>query len=402
MSAIATPLAASRVHRRDVLALGVVGLRTRRLRAVLSAVGIAIGIAAMVAVLGISSSSRADLLAQLDRLGTNLLTVAPGQDLFGEDAKLPKEATAMIGRVGPVTAVSATASVNASVYRTDRIPENETGGIAVRAATTDLLATLDGRLRSGTFLNDASTRYPAVVLGSVAAERLGVQRADGSVQVWLGGRWFTVVGILEPLPLAPEIDRSALIGFPAAASLFDHDGSPATVYVRTSPDDVDDVRAVLAATANPENPEEVRVSRPSDALAARAAANVAFTALLVGLGAVALLVGGIGIANVMVISVLERRSEIGLRRALGASRGHVRLQFLTEALLLSGMGGLAGVVLGAAVTFAYAATRSWTPVVPPVAFAGGLLAAIGIGALAGLWPAMRAARLSPTDALRSL
>ena len=391
----------TRLRPRDLFGVAGAGLRVRKLRATLSAVGIAIGIAAMVAVTSISASSKADLLADLDRLGTNLLTVAPGETLFGQDAKLPPEAVGMVRRIGPVNAVSATAALDVAVYRSDRIPENQTGGIAVQAASTDLLATLQGRMRSGTFLNEATARYPAVVLGSVAAERLGVDRADGSVRVWLGGRWFSVVGILEPLPLAPEVDRSALIGFPVAASVFHHDSSPSTVYVRTTPDQVDAVRGVLGRTANPRNPEEVRVSRPSDALAARAAADEAFTALLLGLGGVALLVGGVGIANVMVVSVLERRSEIGLRRALGATRGHIRLQFLSEALLLSALGGLAGVTAGAVVTAAYALSRSWTTVVPPVAVAGGVLGAVTVGALAGLWPAMRAARLSPTDALRT-
>ncbi len=392
----------SRLHHRDLLLLGSVGLRSRKLRASLSALGIAIGIAAMVAVLGISASSRADLVAQLDLLGTNLLRVAPGQTLGGQDATLPPEAPGMIRRVGPVQAVSATASVDASVYRNDRIPTGETGGIGVRAADPELVDTLGGEVASGAFLNDATARYPAVVLGSVAAERLGITRADGRIQVWLGEQWFTVVGILDPLPLAPEIDRSALIGFPVATERLGHDGAPGTIYVRSTPEAVEAVRAVLGATANPDNPEQVEVSRPSDALAARAAANTAFTSLLLALGGVALLVGGVGIANVMVISVLERRSEIGLRRALGATRHHVRLQFLAEALLLSGLGGIGGVLLGAAVTAAFAASRSGATVVPPVALVGGVGAAMAIGALAGLYPAVRAARLAPTEALRTV
>jgi putative ABC transport system permease protein len=386
----------------DLVRVGSVGLRTRRLRTGLSGLGIAIGIAAMVAVLGISASSRADLLAQLDELGTNLLTVSPGQTLFGENASLPKESVGMIGRIGPVESVSATGNVSAIIRRSDLISSQQSGGLAVRAARTDLLGVLGGSVRSGRFLDAATELYPAVVLGSVAAERLGIRTADPAVLVLVGDQWFTVVGILDPVPLAPEVDRSAMVGFPVAESLLGFSGNPTTIYTRSAEDQVEAVRDVLPATANPANPEEVKVSRPSDALEAKAATKKALTALLLGLGAVALLVGGVGIANVMVISVLERRSEIGLRRALGATRRQIRGQFLSESLLLSVLGGVAGAGLGGAVTWAYASSREWTVVVPPLSLAGALGAAIAIGGVAGLYPAIRAARLAPTDALRSV
>ena len=392
-------LAPSRLLPADVLRVGGIGLRTRRLRATLSALGIAIGIAAMVAVLAISESSKSDLIATLDRLGTNLLRVAPGQTLFGEDATLPHRAKAMIGRISPVEAVSAVETVDASVRRSPYIPEEETGGISVAAADVDLPATLGATLRAGIFLNAATSRYPAVVLGSIAAERLGIDRVG--VNVWISNQWFTVVGILDPIQLAPDLDRSALVGLPIAEKILGATGSASTIYVRANPDDLDDVRRVLGATANPEHTEQVEVSRPSDALEARAAAKTAFTSLFLGLGAVALLVGGVGIANVMVISVLERRSEIGLRRALGAAKGHIRLQFLAESLMLAAAGGVAGVALGTLITVVYAANRGWTAIVPWYVPFGGVALAIAIGVVAGLYPAMRAARLAPTEALRA-
>ncbi|SPT63241.1 MULTISPECIES: ABC transporter permease [Actinomadura] len=390
-------LAPARLGAGDIVRVGLGGLRARPARVVLSALGIAIGIATMVAVIGISSSSKEDLLRRLDRLGTNLLTAKPGDTLFGETAELPETAPEMVRRIGPVTAVGATGATGATVRRTDRIPDEVTQGISVQAATTGLLGTLGVETASGRGIDAGTGRYPGVVLGSEAARRLGLDRAGG--QVWIGGRWFVVLGVLRPAELAPEIDRSALVGWDAAERYLGFGGHPTTIYERSTDASVNDVRDVLARTVNPEHPEEVEVSRPSDALEAKAAAAGAFTGLLLGLGAVALLVGGVGVANTMVISVLERRREIGLRRSLGATRGQVRVQFLAESLLLSAFGGAAGVVLGAAVTTGFALWKGWPPVVPAWALGGALAATLAIGTVAGLYPAMRAARLPPTAAL---
>jgi putative ABC transport system permease protein len=316
---------------------------------------------------------------------------------------LPHDSTATIGRLDGVRGVSSTAAVSgATVRRTDQIPASNTNGLAVRWTDLSLLRTLQGSVYRGQWLNAASARYPAVVLGWVAAQRLGVVDLDRPTQVYIGGRWYTVVGVLQSLPLAPEIDRSALIGLPVAQDQFLASDAPDTVYVRSAPNHVLSTENVLPRATNPQHPEQANVSRPSDALAARAAAQDAFTSLFLGLGAVALLVGGVGIANVMVISVLERRSEIGLRRALGATRALVAVQFLAESLFLSLLGGLGGVSLGAAATWVYAQIQGVPVVVPAIAITGGLGAALLVGAVAGLYPATRAARLSPTEALRTV
>ena len=391
----------SRLPPADVLRTSVVGLRTRKLRAALSALGIMIGIASMVAVLGLSESSKSDLLAQLDRLGTNLLRVEAGSGIGRGSGELPEEAAGMVSRIGPVDMTATAGAVDANVYRSDLIPSGESGGIAVQAVTPNLFDTLQVGVASGVALDETAVDYPVVVLGSVAAERLGIVDAASAPLVWLGGQWFTVVGVLESVELSPEFDRSAFVSTSAAETYLGFDGVPSTIFVRVSPAHVDAVIDVLAATANPEAPEEVEVTRPSDALEARDAADAALTALFLGLGAVALLVGGVGIANVMVISVLERRSEIGLRRAIGATRRHVAVQFVGEALVLSLIGGVGGVLLGYAATSVWARTRGWSVLVPPEAMLGGVVAAVVIGMLAGLYPAARAARLSPTEALRT-
>jgi putative ABC transport system permease protein len=383
----------------DLLRIAGVGLRTRKLRSGLSALGIAIGVASIVAVLGLSASSQAGLLAEIDRLGTNLLTVSNGLNLFGKTAELPKAAPAMIARIGPVLSVQDTGSVDVKVYRSPYIPAINTNALTVQAATLDLAGTVGTSVATGSYLNAATAAQPVAVLGAVAAQRLGIDRVVPGERVWLGGQWFYVAGILNPAVLATDIDSAVLVGFPAAQRYLGFDGHPSTIYVRARTDQVAAVQSILAATANPEAPNDANVSQPSAALVARAAAQSALNNLFLGLGAVALLVGAVGVANIMVISVLERRSEIGLRRALGATRGHIRIQFLAEAILLALCGGAAGVLAGAGATAVYASGKGWSVVVPPVAWVGGLTAAVLIGAAAGLLPALRAARMAPTEAL---
>jgi putative ABC transport system permease protein len=395
--------APARLRPGDLAGLASVGLRTRKLRALLSALGIAIGVAAIVAVLGLARSSQAALLAEISKLGTNLLTVTNGQSLTGGTAELPEAAPGMISRLPGVTAVQDTGTVSStSAYRSPYIPAINTNALTVAASTLGLPAVAGTSVAQGSYLNAATAREPVAVLGAAAAQRLGIDRIWPGERIWADGMWFYVTGILSPATLAPEIDSSILVGFPAAEKYLHFDGHPSQIYLRAQTSQVTAVDSLLAAQANPENPSQVNVSQPSNALTAQADAAGAFDTLFLGLGAVALLVGAVGVANIMVISVLERRQEIGLRRALGATRGQIRTQFLAEAIMLALVGGAAGVTLGAASTAVYAHAKGWAIVIPLQAWAGGLGAALLIGALAGLLPAIRAARLSPTQALWTL
>jgi putative ABC transport system permease protein len=403
--------ASGRLGLKDGLRVASVGLRSRPLRAALSALGIAIGAAAIVAVLGLSSSSQAGLLAEIDRLGTNLLTVDAGQRLTGGAAQLPLEAPGRITLLDDVQRLAHTGLMqDEHVYRSSMIPAGNSGGLQVRATSLNLLSVLDTGVAHGSWLNAGTAREPVAVLGAAAARQLGIDRVYADQRIWLAGQWFNVAGILQPSPLATDIDASALVGYPAAETYLGYlslvrgahkAGPPSSIYVRAAAGREAAVQALLAPTANPAAPNEVDVSQPSDVLTARAAAAGAFDSLFLGLGVVALLVGAVGVANIMVISVLERRSEIGLRRALGATRAQIRTQFLAESILLAVIGGAVGVLAGAAATAVYAGAKGWAVVIPVEAWSGGIAAAVLIGALAGLMPALRASRLPPTVALRT-
>src|SRR5580700_1870429 len=393
-------LAVRKLRPSDSARLSTVGLRTRKLRAGLSALGIAIGVAAIVAVLGLSSSSQAGLLNELTTLGTNLLTVTNGQNLTGQPAELSKAAPGMIARIGPVTDVQYTGVLNGvQAYRSPLIPSIETNALSVDASSLNLPETVGTGMAQGVYLNAATATEPVAVLGAAAAQRLGLDRIFPRERIWVGGLWFYVAGILRPAVLTPEIDSSVLIGFPSAEKYLGFDGHPSEIYVRAQTSQIDAVDSVLGPTANPETPNQVDVSQPSIALVAQADAKAALNSLLLGLGAISLLVGAVGVANIMLIGVLERRSEIGLRRALGATKGHIRMQFLSEAIVLAVLGGALGVAIGALATALYASIKGWAIVIPATAWAGGIGAALAIGAIAGLLPALRAARMSPTQAL---
>lgn len=386
----------SRLRIPDLISTSLIGLRSRRGRTALTALGIAIGIASMVAVVGISASSKAALLAELEAYGTNLLQVSPSNAGLAV-APLPIDAQPMLARIPAVEAASAVTDTQMAVRRNAH--DTSLVGITALGADPELFETLRMTIAVGRPLDEGLRSLPVAVLGDVAAIRLGIHDLAGGPTISIGGHDFVVVGILNELPLNPDISRKVIIGDRAAMDLLRVEPNPTSVYLRVVPDAMATTRPLLAPTANPGRPTKVEVSRPSDFLEARAEVDRNLQNLLLALGGVALIVGGVGIANVMVISVLERRGEIGLRRAVGATRGHIRSQFVLEAGLLSGLGGVLGVLLGSAITVVYSRRQGWLIDLPPLALAAGIGAALVIGMLAGLYPAAKAARLDPALAV---
>lgn len=387
----------------DLVRTALIGPRSRPLRTVLSALGIAVGIAALTAITGITASNQAELLAQLDDQGADLLVLQPGAGPDDELVPLPDTAAAMVARLTEVEQVGALEKVpdDIQVYRNDLVPEAQTNGLSVHAAGPAFLDAIEGSLAAGRWFDETTRRLPVTVLGAAAAARLGVD--EPGVRIWVGDRWYAVIGILDSAGLAQDVDASVFLGDRwAREQVSDPDDDIiAALYVRVEPGQTGSVREIIAKAANPWSPY-VYVSPLSDLVEARQSTDDALSGLALGLAAVALLVGGIGIANTMVVAVLERRGEVGLRRALGARPGQIAAQFVCEAIVLAGIGGIAGATCGALGVLTYATLRRQALVLPPEVLLGGPLVALVIGVIVGLYPALSAARLPPTTALRAV
>jgi putative ABC transport system permease protein len=388
----------------DVVQLATLGMRSRPMRALLSLLGVAVGMATLVLVVSIPQSSNAALLAKFAALGSNLLEAEAQQPTNGPVVSFPHDAAAMAARIGPVTAAAELGNTSAVVRRSPLVSAASTVGLSVLASSPSLLAVVSGSMEAGQFLSPATQRFPVAVLGYQAAGSLGIEQPatpGRPVRVMIGSRWFTVIGIAAPMPVTSDLDWAVFVGWNTARAALGFNGRATVTYVSAPDDELAAVAAVLGPTLYPSAPGLVNVTQPSDALAAKRASQAVNAELLIGLAGVSLLVGGIGIANTMFVAVLERKQEIGLRRALGATRGQIRLQFLGEAVALSALGGFTGAAVGSLTATGYALWEGWPPTLPVAVIAFSVLSAIAVGALAGLHPAIRAARLTPTEALAS-
>jgi len=390
----------NKLRTRDLFFVAVYGVKARKGRAALTSIGIGIGIAAIVAVSGIAASGSADLLSTLESLGTNLVKASPQAGFFGTQEELPEGVIGMVERIGPVEEVTSTTQTDLLVRRSNFISEFEGGGISTIVTSSELLNVIGGNLSEGRFITDGLSDLPVTVLGNVTAKRLGITNLSKPTKILIDDEWFGVIGIVEELKIHPDLDRSVFIGYGAAKKLFDINEEPTTIYLRANPTFIEDVVEVIAPSMNPENPDQVEVSRPSDALEAQQAVEASFTNLLLGLGSVALLVGGVAIANVMVMSVLERRMEIGVRRSIGATRREIKYQFLLESIVLSGIGGLVGVMLGSLITLAYTNYTNIVFSIPVWQILGAVVLALLIGAISGVYPAIKASKTQPAEAVR--
>ena len=390
----------NKLRTKDLFFVALYGVKARKGRAALTSIGIGIGIAAIVAVSGIAASGSADLLSTLESLGTNLVKASPQAGFFGTQEELPEGVIGMVERIGPVEEVTSTTQTDLLVRRSNFISEFEGGGISTIVTSSELLNVIGGNLSEGRFITDGLSDLPVTVLGSVTAKRLGITNLSQPSKILIDDEWFGVIGIIEELKIHPDLDRSVFIGYGAAKKLFDINEEPTTIYLRANPTFIEDVVEVIAPSMNPENPDQVEVSRPSDALEAQQAVEASFTNLLLGLGSVALLVGGVAIANVMVMSVLERRMEIGVRRSIGATRREIRYQFLLESIVLSGIGGLVGVMLGSLITLAYTNYTNIVFSIPVWQILGAVVLALLIGAISGVYPAIKASKIQPAGAVR--
>ncbi|KQR24648.1 peptide ABC transporter permease [Agreia sp. Leaf335] len=386
-----------RLDLRDLIEVGTVGLRTRPLRAVLSAIGVAIGIATLVTVTAVPASSQAALDKTLTALGADLLRADPRAGVDGELVPFPAEAVGMLERIGTVTGAASVGNTHAPV-RSNELRSYPESGVTTLAVRGDFVGVLRADVTSGRWLDGSD--LPTAVLGIDAAERLGLaELPDRPVTIDVGGVAFTVVGVLAETPLSADLQSAVLVEDAAAQRWLGFDGAPTAAYVTGIEASIEALRPVVAATLSPDASGLVQVSRPSAVLAAKEAARDSFDGLFLALAAVALVIGGIGIANTMFVSVLERRREIGLRRALGAHRGQIQAQFLVEAIVLCALGGAAGVLLGLLGTAAWSGHQGWPLVVPLQTVLYGIAASLCTGAVAGLAPSVRAARQSPTAAL---
>jgi putative ABC transport system permease protein len=405
---------------RDLVDEALAGVAARPARLALTTLGTVLGVAALVGTVGLAQTAGGQIAGRFDAVTMTEVVVAPrdpsaspGGGAQGDTpstgpvAALPWDAEARLGRLAGVVASGTYSRLNVGDVRVRTVPVVDPSGAAehtmpVAAASPGLLATLNGEVVTGRFFDEGHDQRadPVAVLGAHAADRLDINRVDVQPTVFIGDRAFTVIGIIDDVSRRTELLDSVLIPNGTAVALYELP-SPDEVRIRTEVGAAQQVGAQAPVALAPNAPEGMEARVPPSPAHVKADVASDVNALFLLLGAVALVVGALGIANVTLLSVLERVGEIGLRRSLGATRRHVAAQFLTESVTIGFLGGMVGAATGVLLTVGVSIARDWTPVLD-LHLAGGapLLGAV-IGLIAGTYPAWKASAVQPIAALRS-
>jgi putative ABC transport system permease protein len=387
----------------DLLGVAAAGLAARKVRMALVIVGPMLGVAVIVGIIGLSESARGEVRQSLRDLGTNLLVIDAGR--ASPDRQLTPESLDRVSRVSTVEQASQVTYVpNVRVTAAPLIGEKaDPLPVEVRATRSSLGAVLGLELAQGRFLNtfDEQPGIQSVVLGADAARRLAVEPGEPRT-IFLNNKLFAVVGVLQKSRLLREVNSGAFVTYPTARDLFGGADEPSQLYVRVQDGTTQASADTLAAAISYDDFQAQQLVRvPSQLLEAQARVDATFRAIVLGLGGLSLFISGIGIANVMTIAVLQRASEIGIRRALGHTRGVIAAQFLVESLLIGVLGGLLGAAVGALFVMLAANHQDWVLVLRPLPILGAGLISVAVAMLAGIYPALRAARMEPLETLRN-
>ncbi|MAT37817.1 MAG: hypothetical protein CL420_07250 [Acidimicrobiaceae bacterium] len=389
---------------REILNVAISGLTARKVRTLLIMLGPVLGAAGIVAAVGLNESAKGDVRQTLERLGTNLIVAsADGSFSAGQAPTLPEDAVERSMNVSTVDRVAGITEIGSLTVLPSQGGKDFFRTIPIPVLTSDqnLLNVLDAQMLHGRFINgsDESNVFRSAVMGHDLAN--DYQYLPGELRtIDVDGETYGVVGVIEKVDLVPKLDTAIIIPKSSAEEDFDVEQKPTTLYVRATEGNVDSTAEALPMAINLGGDEAVTVAVPSDLLEAQGAVDTTLRNILFLMGGLALLVGGVGIANVMSISVIQRSGEIGIRRALGHTKMTIALQFVLEALFVGVLGGIAGVVTGVCVIYLVSSILGWiaTLNIPLFLVAGGM--ALIVSVIAGLYPAWKAARLEPLETLR--
>ena len=379
------------------------GLRARKARTLLIMLGPVIGVAAMVGAVGLTESAKGALQQQLARLGTNLIIAQAGGTFGSQNPTFPSD---VVHRVEALATVeSAAATTNLSGVVTEPIAGNnsyyQAFPVPVRAAGLALPAVLNVPLLDGRWLDtaDVDLHLPAAVIGAGVAKEYGYLPGETRT-IRLNDTNFGVVGVLGQVPLDPSLDDAVFVTQWAAQNLLGSSGDPNQLYIRARPGTTQETADAVPTAVSLGGPDETSTQVPSDVLQAAAQANKTLQQVALFAGLLALTVGGLGIANVMSISVIQRSSEIGIRRAVGHTQAKIGAQFLLESIFVGVLGGFVGALVGVAVIYLVSAFAGWVVVIAYSRIPLWMGLALLVSVLAGLYPSIKAARLEPLETLR--